>query len=214
MHIMNVRLAWTAALAAVSVSGCVAQNSQLPALEMRFYESPAEAAPKERFHERFILNATLMGSAGLRYLKPSELLKAAETGSNRGDPQKLMRAARTLVPGHGVVLLGTVRNEATGGGNANLAIYSLALECEKTDLDQPGDLRGCKGYVLRVTRTWPAEVYALQDVTVSLISESGTAHGRLRAKSEPGAFKAELEGEFAASIVELGSGGALSSSSP
>jgi hypothetical protein len=211
---MNVRLAWTAALAAVAVSGCAAQNSQLPAMEMRFYESPAEAAPKERFHEKFILNATLMGSAGLRYLKPAELLKAAETGSNRGDPQKLMRAARTLVPGEGVVLLGTVRNEATGGGAANLAIYSLALACEKTDLDQPGDLHGCKGYVLRVTRTWPAEVYALQDATVSLISESGTAHGRLRAKSEPGAFKAELEGEFAASIVELGSGGALSAKSP
>lgn len=211
---MNVQLAWTATLAAVLVSGCAAQSSRLPALDMRFYETPAEAAPKERYHEQVILNATLMGSAGLRYLKPSELLKEAETGSNRGDPQKLMRAARTLVPGEGVVLLGTVRSEATGGGNANLAIYSLALACEKADLDQPGDLHGCKGYVLRVTRTWPAEVYALQEATVSLISESGTAHGRIRAKSEPGAFKAELEGEFAASIVELNPGGAVSSASP
>jgi hypothetical protein len=208
---MNVRLAWTAALAAVLVSGCAAQNSRLPSLGMRFYETPAEAAPKERFQENVILNATLLGSAGLRYLKPAELLKEAETGSNRGDPQKLMRAARTLVPGEGVVLLGTVRSEATGGGTANLAIYSLALACDKADLDQPGDLRGCKGYVLRVTRTWPAEVYALQEATVSLISESGTAHGRIRAKSEPGAFKAELEGEFAASIVELSAGGAVTS---
>lgn len=210
---MKIRLAWTAALAAVFLSGCAARSSRLPGLEMRFYESPKEGSAKERLHEEFILNATLLGDASLRYLKPSELLKAAETGSGQGDPKKLMRAARTLVPGEGVVLLGTVRGTAAGGSSANLAIYSLALACEKTDLDQPGDLRGCKGYVLRVTRTWPAEVYALQEATVSLISESGTAHGRLRATSEPGAFKVELEGEFAASIVELGPGGALASDS-
>jgi hypothetical protein len=65
--------------------------------------------------------------------------------------------------------------------------------------------------VLRVTRTWPAEVYALPEATVSLIAEGGTAHGRIRAKSEPGAFTSELEGEFAASIVELSPGGAVSS---
>ena len=64
--------------------------------------------------------------------------------------------------------------------------------------------------MLRVLRTWPAEVYELQDATVSLISEGGTAHGRLRAASGPGAFKAELEGEFAASIVELSTGGLAS----
>jgi hypothetical protein len=205
---MNARLAWMAALAAVLVSGCAARSSQMPGLEMRFYESPKDAALKERIHEEFTVNATLMGSANLRYLKPTELLKQAETGSARGDPQKLMRAARTLVPGDGVVLLGTARSEATGGGSANLAIYSLALACEKTDLDQPGDLRGCKGYVLRVTRTWPAEVYAIQEATVSLIPEGGTAHGRIRAESEPGAFKAKLEGEFTASLLELSPGGA------
>ncbi|WP_224242552.1 hypothetical protein [Hyalangium gracile] len=210
---MNVRLAWTAALAAVCASGCAAQNSKLPTLDMRFYETPANAMPKERIHEQFMLNATLLGDANLRYLKPAELLKAAETGSARGDPQKLMRAARTLVPGDGVVLLGTVRNAATGGGSANMAIYSLALACEKANLDEPGDLRGCKGYVLRVTRTWPAEVYELKDATVSLIPEGGTAHGRIRAKSEPGAFKAELEGEFAASLVELGTGSPVASDS-
>jgi hypothetical protein len=210
---MRVRLAWSAALAAVLVSGCAARSSRLPGLEMRFYETPAEGAAKKRFHEEFTLNATLVGEASLRYLKPSELLRAAETGAGQGDPQRLMRAARTLVPGEGVVLLGTVRSTATGGGSAKLAIYSLALACEKTNLDEPGDLRGCKGYVLRVTRTWPAEVYALQDATVSLISEGGTALGRLRARSEPGAFKAELEGEFAASIVELGAGGAVAADS-
>lgn len=200
---MNLRLAWTAPLVAVLVTGCTPRSSRLPGLEMRFYESPSEGAAKKRLHEEFTLNATLLGDASLRYLKPTELLKAAETDSGQGDPQRLMRAARTLVPGDGVVLLGTVRSSAAGGGNANRAIYSLALACERTDLDQPGDLRGCKGYVLRVTRTWPAEVYALPEATVSLISEGGTAHGRIRAMSEPGAFKAELEGEFAASIVEL-----------
>lgn len=208
---MNVRHAWIAVLAAGILSGCAARSSQLPALEMRFYETPEGGAARERLHEEFTLNATLIGAAGLPYLKPSELLKAAETGEGQGDPQKLMRAARTLVPGEGVVLLGTVRSEAAGGGSANLAIYSLALACAKTDLDRPGDLHGCKGYVLRVTRAWPAEVYALPEATVSFISEGGTAHGRIRAKSEPGAFKAELEGEFAASIVEMGSGGPVAS---
>ncbi len=153
----------------------------------------------------------MIGDAGLRYLKPAELLKAAETDTGQGDPQKLMRAARTLKPGDGVVLLGTVRSASASGSSTDVAIYSLALSCARTDLDKPGDLRDCKGYVLRVTRQWPAEVYALQEATVSLISDGGTAHGRIRAQSEPGAFKAELEGEFAASIIELGSGGALSS---
>lgn len=209
---MNVRIAWTAALAVVFVTGCAARSSRLQVLEMRFYETPSGGAAKERFHEESVLNATLVGDASLRYFRPSELLKAAETSSG-GDPQKLMRAARTLVPGEGVVLLGTVRSGAAGGASTKLAIYSLALACEKTDLDSPGDLRGCKGYVLRATRTWPAEVYALEETTVSLISEGGTAHGRIRAKSEPGAFKAELEGEFAASIVELGTGDAAAAAS-
>jgi hypothetical protein len=208
---MNFRLAWTAALAAVFATGCAARSSNLPGLDLRFYETPSDGSARERLHEEVLLNATLIGDAGLRYLKPAELLKAAETDAGKGDPQKLMRAARTLTPGDGVVLLGTVRSTSASGSSANLAIYSLALSCAKKDLDQPGDLRDCKGYVLRVTRQWPAEVYALQEATVSVISEGGTAHGRIRAKSEPGAFKAELEGEFAASILELGSGGALSS---
>jgi hypothetical protein len=211
---MNIRLAGTAALAAVLVTGCAARSSSLPGLDMRFYETPPEGAARQRIHEEGLLNATVIGDANLRYLKPSELLKAAETRAGQGDPQKLMRAARTLEPGQGVVLLGTVRSTSASGRSANLAIYSLALACAKTDLDKPGDLRDCKGYVLRVTRQWPAEVYAIQEATVSLISEGGTAVGRIRAKSEPGAFKAELEGEFAASILELGSGGALSSEAP
>lgn len=210
---MKVHLAGAAALAAVLISGCAARSSQLPGLEMRFYEAPGGGAARKRLHEEFTLNATLLKDARLRYLKPTELLKAAETGSGQGDPQRLMRAARTLTPGGGVVLLGTVRSAAAGGGSSNLAIYSLALACESADLDQPGDLRGCRGYMLRVTRTWPAEVYALPEATVSLITEGGTAHGRLRAKSEPGAFNAEVEGEFAASIVELSLAGPSASDS-
>ncbi|HEX8702496.1 MAG TPA: hypothetical protein VF815_26920 [Myxococcaceae bacterium] len=208
---MNLRLAGTTALAAVFAAGCAARSSNLPGLDMRFYETPSQGEARQRHHEEGRLNATVIGDAGLRYLKPAELLKAAETDSGRGDPQKLMRAARTLTPGDGVVLLGTVRSTSASGRSADTAIYSLALSCAKTDLDKPGDLRDCKGYVLRVTRQWPAEVYAIQEATVSLISEGGTAIGRIRAKSEPGAFKAELEGEFAASILELGSGTALSS---
>ncbi|RJS15972.1 hypothetical protein DRW03_31910 [Corallococcus sp. H22C18031201] len=209
---MTVRWMGMAALAAMGLSGCVAGGAR-PAVQMRFFESPAGGATHERVHEAGILNATLMGAANLRYLRPAELLKAAETGAGQGDPQKLVRAARTLVPGEGVVLLGTVRGEATGGSTATRAIYSLALACARTDLDSPGDLRDCQGYVLRVTRTWPAEVYALQGATVSLISEGGTAHGRIRAHSEPGAFKAELEGEFAASVLELGAGASLATGS-
>ncbi|WP_163992413.1 hypothetical protein [Pyxidicoccus caerfyrddinensis] len=208
---MNPRLCCMAALAALTLSACAARSSRLPSVEMRFLESPEKGVLRERLQEEFVLNTALIGDATLRYLRPSELLKAAESGTGQGDPQKLMRAARTLAPGEGVVLLGTVRSEAAGGGSAKLAVYSLALACGKTDLDRPGDLRGCKGYVLRVTRAWPAEVYALQDVTVSLIPEGGTAKGRIRARSEPGAFEAWLEGEFSASVVELAGSGAQAS---
>lgn len=203
---MNVRASKMAVLcaAAAALVGCGARSSQLPAVEMRFYETPNEAAPVERIKEKFTLNATLIGDATLQYLKPSDLLKAAETRTGDGDPQKLMRAGRSLVPGDGTVLLGTVRsNESSGGSTSGLATYTVALTCAKQDLDQPGDLRDCKGYVMRVTRTWPSEVYAIDSATVSLIPEGGTAKGRVKARSVPGGFKAELEGEFAASIVQL-----------
>jgi hypothetical protein len=109
---------------------------------------------------------------------------------------KFLVVSRLLAPGEGVVLLGTVRSEAQGGGGTKLAVYSLALACGKADLERPGGLRGCKGNMPRVMRTWPAEVYALQDVTVSRIPEGGTAKGRIRARSEPVALQAELEGEL------------------
>jgi hypothetical protein len=192
-----------AALAAVAAVGCAARSANLPSMEMRFYETPADAAPKERLRHTAVMNVALIGDAALHYTRPSELLKAAETEAG-GDPQKLMRAGRTLAPGEGVVLLGTVRaHDGASGGTAALALYSLALGCQRTDLDAPGDLKGCKGYLMRVTRTWPAEVYELENATVSLIPEGGTARGRMKAHSAAGAFSADVEGEFTASVVEL-----------
>ena len=190
------------ALAALALTGCGLRTAGYPAVDMRFYETPPEAPPKERFHHRFPLNVAVIGDAALQYKRPAELLKAAE-GETGGDPQKLMRAGRTLAAGDGVVLLGTVRaQESSDGATAALALYSVALGCERTSLDAPGDLKGCRGYLMRVTRQWPAEVYALEDATVSLIPEGGTARGRMRAKSAPGEFKADVEGEFTASVVQ------------
>src|SRR5687767_11612073 len=113
---MNFRLVGTAALAAVFFTGCAAaRGSNLPGLDMRFYETPSGGEARQRIREEGLLNATVIGDASLRYLKPSELLKAAETEAGKGDPQKLMRAARTLEPGQGVVLLGTVRSTSASG---------------------------------------------------------------------------------------------------
>jgi hypothetical protein len=199
---MNGRTGWVAVVA-LAAAGCGARSSSLPSMEMRFYEMPADAAPKERLHHKAFMIVALIGDAALHYTRPSELLKAAETPAG-GDPQKLMRAARTLTPGEGVVLLGTVRAYEEGGGTAaGLALYSVALGCQRTDLDVPGDLKGCKGYLMRVTRTWPAEVYALEDAMVSLIPEGGTARGRMKAQSAAGGFRADVEGEFTAAVLEL-----------
>lgn len=200
---MKTRLLWCALLTLVN-GACTARSSNAPGVEMRFYETPGEAAPVERIKEKFTFNVTLISDASLRYFSPADLLKAAETSSGDGSPQKLMRAGRSLTPGDGVVLLGTVRSqEAAGGSAANIAMYSLALTCGKADLDQPGDLKDCRGYVMRVTRTWPGEVYEIAEATVTLIPEGGTAKGRIKARSVPGGFKAELDGEFAATIVDL-----------
>ncbi|HZA14688.1 MAG TPA: hypothetical protein VE618_09330 [Myxococcaceae bacterium] len=200
---MNLPTGWVAAAIAIAAAGCASRSASLPAMEMRFYETSADAAPKERLHHKAFMNVALIGDAALHYTRPSELLKAAETDAG-GDPQKLMRAGRTLAPGDGVVLLGTVRaNDGAGGGTAALALYSVALGCQRTDLDAPGDLKGCRGYLMRVTRTWPAEVYELENATVSLIPEGGTARGRMKAQSAAGGFRADVEGEFTASVLEL-----------
>lgn len=199
---MNVRLAGLGLIGLVGVS-CAARSAQLPVVEMHFSETPAGGAPQERLSEKFALNATLIANARLRYLKASELLKAAEVAEG-GSPQKLMQAGRTLTAGDGVVFLATVRsNQVSGGSSANLIVYSVALGCARADLDAPGGLTGCKGYLLRVTRQWPSEIYELEEATVSLIPEGGTLHGRLSAKSVPAGFRADLDGEFAASIVQL-----------
>lgn len=200
---MNVRILFGCAALLVVVSGCTARSAQLPVVQMRFYETPSDGAAKERINEQFALNVAVIGDATLRYTRPSELLNAAETAAG-GDPVLLMRAGRTLTPGEGVVLLGTVRSqEAAGGSASTVSVYTLALACDQAELDKPGDLKSCKGYVMRVPKTWPGEVYAIEDATVTIIPEGGTARGRIHAKSVPGGFKAELEGEFAASVVEL-----------
>ena len=198
---MSGRMTRLAALVIFAAAGCAARSA-MPSMEMRFYETAADAAPKERLNQKAFMNVALIGDAALHYTRPSELLKAAETDAG-GDPQKLMRAGRTLAPGDGVVLLGTIRSHDAAGGTSGLALYSLALGCQRTDLDAPGDLKGCRGYLMRVTRTWPAEVYELENATVSLIPEGGTARGRVKAQSSAGGFRADVEGEFTASVVEL-----------
>ncbi len=202
---------WVAALGlAAALTGCAARSARLPAVEVTLTETPKASAPRERLKEKLSFNVTLIGKAALRYQKPSELLAQAETATG-GDPQALMRAARTLQPsGEGLVLLGTVRTQAkSGGSQTSVIVYQLALGCAKDGLSGPGDLEDCRGYLLRVPRAWPAEVYELEGVTVSLIPEGGTATGRLRARSAPGGFKAELEGEFAASLVHFDGGGTV-----
>jgi hypothetical protein len=199
---MTSRIVFSALMVLIA-GGCSLRTANARSVEMRFYETPEDAPAAERLNQRLTLNAALISDAALHFKRPSELLKAAETSAG-GDPQKLMRAARTLAVGQGVVFLGTVRApEASGGAKAVQALYSVALGCEPSNLDAPGDLKGCKGYLMRVTRQWPAEVYGLEDATLSLIPDGGTAHGRLKAKSTPGAFKAEIEGEFTASVVQL-----------
>lgn len=192
-----------AASAAAIGAGCGAHSSQHRTVEMRFSETPSGQPARQRVHQKFALNASLIGEAALHYHKASELLNAAE-GPAGGEWQKLLRAGRTLEPGQGIVLLATARaHEEAGGATSSLASYSIALGCAKADLDAPGDLTDCRGYLMRVTRQWPGEVYEIESATVSLIPEGGTARGRLRAKSAPGGFAAEVEGEFTASILEL-----------
>lgn len=144
------------------------------------------------------VSAVVVRGARLRYQKPAELLNAANENL-----QQLMAAGRSTVPGDGIVVLATLRAEQTGGSSTTLVVVMIALECAGTSLDQPGSLEGCKGYAMRVPRQWPGEVYGIASSTVSLIPEGGTAHGRLRARSEDGPFVAEFEGELVASLLEI-----------
>lgn len=183
--------------------GCGARAVRAPELDLRFLEV-RDTAVEQRFAQRAPLSATLVSDAQLQFQKASDLLKAAETPEG-GDPMKLLRAARTLAPGPGVVLFGTVRgNESTGGATTNASLFQLAIGCSGAGaLDAPSDLTGCRGYLARATREWPAEVYDVVDVTITLIPEGGTVRGRLRLRSTETQFRAEVDGEFAATIVEL-----------
>jgi hypothetical protein len=189
-------------LTAAALTGCGAHVAHVPALEMRFLETPMNALATERASEKLTMNVSLITDTKLRYLQPAELLKAAETTSGM-DSQRLLKAGRTVIPGEGVVLLGTVRAQNARSSTTNLAVYTLALACAPAKLEQPGDLQNCQGYLLRVLRTGPGEVYGIDKATVSVIPEGGTAQGRLRAQTIPGGFKAEIQGDFAASILDV-----------
>ena len=178
-------------LALVSSVGCVSQRALL--MDISFKQG---AETRATYREP--VSAVVVRGARLRYQKPAELLNAANENL-----QQLMSAGRSTVVGDGNVVLATLRTEQTGGSSTTLVVVMIALECAATSLDKPGALEGCKGYALRVPRQWPGEVYGIASSTVSLIPEGGTAHGRLRAKSEDGPFVAEFEGELVASILEI-----------
>lgn len=171
-------------------------------VDVRLLETPGGAAPRERAAGRLLLNVAIVRNARLAHARTAEILKAAETPQG-GSPQRLMRASRSLAAGPGVVFLGTARiQDPTEVGQ--LDVFQLALSCESADIDLPGDLNGCAGYFLRVPRTWPAEVYEVPRATVSLLPEGGTARGRVRARSAPAGFAAEVDGEFTATLIEFG----------
>lgn len=178
-------------LLAVLSLGCVTGGQLM--MDIRFSQA---AETRASYHEP--VSAVVVRGARLRYQKPSELLNAASENL-----QLLMSAGRSVVPADGVVVMATVRAEQTRGSSTTLVVVMVALECAGASLDTPGSLAGCKGYALRVPRQWPGEVYGIASATVSLIPEGGTAHGRLRARSEDGPFVAEFEGELAANILEI-----------
>ncbi len=195
-----------AALAFLACASCAAGSGSVPVVDMKFLETPENAPSRERASGKFPLTVALVRGARLTYARVGEILKAAETPAG-GSPQLLLRASRSLAPGAGVVLLGTARSLESGsssGSATDLAIYQLALQCDPSDVDAPGELRNCAGYFLRVGKVWPAEVYEVEKPTVTLIPEGGTARGRARVKSKPAGFAAELDGEFVATMLEIG----------
>ena len=185
-----------------SSSGCVAKGTPLPVVAMNFYKLNA-GAREERFAGEFPLTVSLLAGVKLKFSKASELLAVAEK-----DPRRLMRAARSLEISNNVVLLGTVRSqELSSGSAAGVAIYQVAFTCDASDLESPGDLRNCSGYVLRVTRTWPGEIYEVAKATISVIPEGGTAVGSLTAASDTDAENTvRLSGGFVSSLAQLGTG--------
>lgn len=203
MRLMHV---W--ALLAAGTLGCATTPKQ-SSVELRFAELQDNALPRERTKETQTLSVALIGGAQLKFKTPAELLKAAEPPEGGGgSPKLLMRAGRSFIPGTGLVFYGTARSTeatSTGGSVAQLVIYELALGCEPTDPEAPGDLKACTGYLLRVPNQWPGEVYEITEVTASIIPLGGTTSGRIRARSKQSGFAVELEGEFTASVLEFAS---------
>lgn len=188
-------------LVSVCVACTSARDSRQRTMDVR-YLAQVEGKTEERSKTSDQLNATLILGAQLNHKKAVDLLRAAETPEG-GSPSKLLRAGRTLQSGDGVVLLGTVRGEATGGSATTVIVFQIAVQCAAATVDVPGELKECNGYVMRVPRTWPAEVYDLTSVTISILPEGGVATGRINAKSSPSTFTIAIDGEFAATIAEF-----------
>jgi len=183
---------------AVALASCATEKV---VMDLRFGQT-VDGAAQERAKYKEPVSAVVVRGARLRHAKPAEVLSAADPGTG-GTPQLLMQAGRSVVPGSGVVVLATARTEESGGSVAGLVVVMLALECEDAALDKPGELRGCKGYAMRVPRQWPGEVYGLSSAVVSVMPEGGTVRGRMRGRSDDGAFTAEFDGELVGSVLEL-----------
>ena len=192
----------TVCLLLASVGACTARSSKIPAVNMRFYEASAGAL-NERVGGEFPLTVSLLSGVKLKFSKAAELLKVAQE-----DPRRLMRAGRSLEISNNTVLLGTVRSqELSSGSAAGVAVYQIAFTCDASDLESPGDLKNCAGYVMRVTRTWPGEIYEVTNPTISVIPEGGTAIGNLNGASDTSSqYTVKLSGEFVASLAQLGTG--------
>ena len=190
----------------VVASGCVVTGAaKQPAVGMWFYEG-AGSTQQERLAKEFPFSVAVITGAKLRFNTAADLLKAAQE-----DPRKLMRASRTMDPSNNVVVLATYRaQEQSGGSITGVAVYQMAFSCDPHDLESPGDLTNCVGFVLRVTRTWPGEVYEMSRPVISLIPEGGTAIGKLSGDSQPTSqFRVKLVGDFVASLGQLGEGAKL-----
>ncbi len=177
---------------------CAARGPKLPLVGMHFYNGY-----EERFGGDFPFTVSLLSGVKLKFSKATELFSVAKE-----DPRRLMRAGRSLEISNNVVLLGTVRSqELSNGSAAGVAVYQIAFTCDASDLESPGDLHNCVGYVLRATRTWPGEVYEVVSPTITVIPEGGTAIGSMSGASElTSQYTMKLSGEFVATLVQLGAG--------
>ncbi len=188
---------------ALALAGCTGPTAagQL-FVDMKFLDTPDQGDWRERASMRYPMDVAVIYGARLSYSRPPDVVRAAEIPKG-GDPRLLLRASRALSPGTRLVFLATAQQPAPGGV-ADVPVYQLALECDPTPIDTPGDLKGCAGYFVRVTRQWPAEIYEVAKATVTLIPEGGIARGRMRVDSKADKQQVKLDGEFTATVAEVG----------